>query len=394
MVCFSDGGLGGTARSAILAANAWAAAGFDVVLCPLDGIHPKRQGLVSDDILTVGWEQVALERVSLVHYHHGVSTKESEDRFGSLARAFNERRSVAPAMLVNSIFAEPLNAYALWSGVLVVGVLGPWARMQLNYRSPLLRRRARVVVIPNPQPFAFFREPSDAERTRARANFGFMRDQQVILRVGSPIDGKWSADYLRLAACLPRNSVLVGVGVPQGLRQRFPRSDSIRILESLDDDERLRDLYWAADISAVSADQGESFGNVIMEALGCGLPVVYRTRPTRDNTPHDFQFIPGFTVARGFGDWRSQVLAGRRAEAAVSRDDWRDVFSLDGVSRALAATALPKGGNNNQSWAPVGVSALDKLRCAVRHNPVSFRLIRTLRLIRYMRRRRNRSATH
>jgi glycosyltransferase involved in cell wall biosynthesis len=236
-----------------------------------------------------------------VHLHHG--TRRNAD-----VPVVQQLLAVeARLVLTHNVFASPWVTEVAPNAPVIEGVLGHWARRQLVQQRPSLSTRAAV--LPNPQDLAFFRPPSTAERNEARAQYGLSADHRAILRTGSPIEVKWSTAYEQLAQRLQPRDRLLLVGAPPALASALSAGldPRVQLLERTGNDEQLRRLYWAADVFAHDARRGESFGNVILEALGTGLPVVYRARPLRDNTPAELTGLPGFTYCRSRRVWLDEV---------------------------------------------------------------------------------------
>ncbi|MDC0949118.1 glycosyltransferase, partial [Gammaproteobacteria bacterium] len=84
---------------------------------------------------------------------------------------------------------------------------------------------------------------------------------------------KGYADLIAAIEMMPKNSVrLVSVGRSGGQWQP-PVSQPHMHIEFIDDHERLVKLFGAADVCVVPTMQ-ESFGQVCIEAMACGTPVV------------------------------------------------------------------------------------------------------------------------
>lgn len=366
VVAFADKSLGGTARSALESGKGWKLEGYEVVFLAVEGVHQQRlKEFASVGRIVGNASQVDGSKLAGVHLHHGLFDLNGRRRWGPLLKAGQNWSSVP--MIANNVFGSPNRFLKAWPGPLLTTVLGHWAARQ--YKAVHPRSLGEPQVVPNPQDFDFFRPPSQLERKLARDRLG-LDDKVIILRVGSPLKGKWSRAYLRLARHLGPRFHLLTVGTPAALRDLLSENAYCTHLDITGDSNALRDLYWASDAFALSARQGESFGNVIMEALGCGLPVIYQHRPFRDNTPWDFRHIPGFYLVRGDARWAEACLDGRGPTAQGS---WQDPFALSSVAELLgkqlvamsAGSELPR-----TTWPASPISRGDNLRLLVRHNPV------------------------
>ena len=386
VVVFRDGSLGGTSRSALMTGRAWASAGYRVGFVAGSGVHDARRGafLATGEVLD---EMPALGDDDVVHYHHGVWTPEEVACLAEVAAAVRSGGS-RPVLLTHNVFGEPLGVEGGWPGPRGTGLLGPWLRAQYlantGFRPP-----APTFVVPNPQDTDLFRRPSPAEREAARAALG-AGDRRVLLRLGSPVAGKWSSSYEPLVASLGPDELLVCVGIPKALHGQLAGHPSYRALAPVGDDEAVRRLYWAADVFALDAEQGESFGNVVTEALLSGVPVVYRSRPYRDNTPHQFAGRPDFHLARDERDW---VEACRTWTPRVPPEGSPEVaalaaFGVAAVGRRLAGIHVAlrseslsaRSGSSSPELSPG-----DLLRVLVRHNPPFMAFKRALRRTRSLR---------
>lgn len=337
LVVVDDATLGGTLRSAITAARAWHSAGYQVSLLPMRGAPGDRlagldsgMGIV-DDLTGVPWDEI-----DLVHLHHLDWTKDRADRIGRLVAAA-AALPTPPPLLSQNVFAVPDGVLGSWPGPRAVSVLGRWAAMQ--YRGSCGPGAPRPFVVPNGQDTSWFR-PAPATAPGAGLS-GLNRlglASGYVLRVGSPLEGKWSRDYLNLAdAAAARSVQLVCVGAPPGLAASMRTRPGVRLIDPVHEETVLRELYWGAQVLSVSADRGESFGNVIMEAMLCGTPVAYRARPLRDNTPWEFQGIPLFAYTRGGRSWIRASLHVPRFSATAVAESVSLITSRYGIA-AVGAT--------------------------------------------------------
>lgn len=163
-----------------------------------------------------------------------------------------------------------------------------------RWRRWLGRRRAFEigVVLPNPADPTAFHRVSPEQALAYRVRLGLRPDHYVCGRVGQPIVGKWHPQtivgFTELAA-QNDNARLLLVGLParlDSLVKSLPASlkEKIIVLPSISSDEELCCFYSSLDCFLHAAYQGESFGNVLAEAMLCGCPVVTASRPHRDNS--------------------------------------------------------------------------------------------------------------
>lgn len=378
LVVFHDRTLGGTSRSALTAGRAWSAVGRAVRFLPLGGVHPARAEQINAiGTITSLSELSSDEAPQTVHFHHGAW---SHDMRGQTHAFLEEVRRLGWGswLLTNNVFAVDDSILRAWPGERTVGVLGEWALAQ--YRCGRLpgSRPAAAVVIPNGQDTTTFRPPSVQERDEARARLGIGPGERVALRVGSPHADKWSRRYVDLVRARRSGERLVLVGAPRSLVDALPTSDAVVIEDAVSDDARLRALYWAADVFAHYAHRGETFGNVITEALLCGLPVVYRARPLRDNTPWELADVAGFHYCTSDAGWLAATRQVGRGTDQVDVEAVRERYGLPAVTeRLLLAQRAGSGGLSRRARSRLG--AVDKVCVAARHNaPAS--IVKNLRV--------------
>lgn len=336
LVYFSDNSLGGTSRSALLMGLSWQSIGFIPEFFAAVGVHESRLsqfseiGHVVTDIEDINWSNY-----SVIHLHHGLWGS-NEREFLRSAKSDLSMNGGDVLLLTHNIFGERTDGVHDWSGPRCISVLGVWSGAQLVVRDWPLSGRTPIRVLPNPQLLSKFRPPNAVERVQARNKFA-PGAEHVILRVGSPHAGKWSKSYLRLARRLrSTNTVLLLVGVPPFLSNRLAGESNVRVLPLTGSDSELREIYWSADKFALDAAQGESFGNVILEAIGCGVPVTYRARRTRDNTPWEFSGSSGFSYVTSTSKWIEDLLSQPISQVIVDSDgSWLEKYSIDMVSAQL-----------------------------------------------------------
>lgn len=374
LLAFDDVSLGGTSRTAILFARLWSAAGATVSVYSARDPHPVR--VAELDAAGVS-HSTSLPRgegaPNLVHLHHAAPSSATIRWVGD----FLDEVGSDVVLLTHNVFGQDLPL--AFPERTIVGVLGDWLGTQYRYQTAFRRKPVRVV--PNPQDTDFFRPPTADERVSARNRLGIAPETRVILRVGSPTTEKWSSHaYRSLAERVhhERGYLLRLIGAPQSLTGGLPRSTYVRP-QPISLDEDLRDEYWAADSFAHWAERGESFGNVILEALSTGLPVTYMARPTRDNTPAEFRSIEEFHYARTKAEWLASATSRFRSEKHPAKTDPSLLkYSSQSVEDTLRSI-VHLSGRSSEALAQAVLAALPSPRrlrfkeralVGIRHNPL------------------------
>lgn len=313
LICFNDSSLGGTSRSALSSGTAWIEAGFEPVFFSPTPINTARKALL-ESISELHSDQAALNlaEYKLVHIHHSAWSRSARSAALEMVRMARAQPD-PPALLTNNVFGVRDPIFASWPGPRAVGVLGIWSALQYRYAMGKFTGKDWPWILPNPQDTDFFHPPSTQQRVDARAEWNVGVDQRCIVRVGSPNDEKWNESYVSLAAKAGADGhKLILLGCPEKLRSKLS-SKQVVFPEMTSDDREIRSLYWAADVFALDAKRGESFGNVILEAMASGVQVIYRSHPLRDNTPWEFQDFENFTYTTSTGAWTEAACRGERS---------------------------------------------------------------------------------
>lgn len=376
LLTFRDRSLGGTSRSALVMAEAWRRSGAEVSFFACIGVHESRLqdfldvGPVFDSLTTLDSREY-----DIVHMHHGVSC-ETTQRYFDEVQDWASKSSKAPALLTHNVFGESVAHLSRWPGPSVVGLLGHWLWLQYLSNSWGFGGTRRCVLVPNPIDTAWFRPPTASERANARDRLGF-GEGVYMLRTGSPIEGKWSSAYRDLAGVLPCEATLVLVGAPPSLAAQLSDRRNVKLYGVTGDAELLRDFYWACDLFVHDSRQGESFGNVIIEALACGMQVVYRNRPFVDNTPS----LWGFDRLHVVDDLTAHF---RRAGQPVQASEIHSVDYRDGdcqrIERELSISAVSDiltsihSGHFDPITLDIPEDFMRLPAILVRHNPILFAL--------------------
>jgi glycosyltransferase involved in cell wall biosynthesis len=125
-----------------------------------------------------------------------------------------------------------------------------------------------------------------------KKKFNIKNENKILLRVGQPLDGKWSKKIIKAFVQInkiSKNFNLVLVGAPKKIKDEIDLmghdiKKKIFLINFVQDKKLLNDIYASADIFWHIADQGESFGYVILESILNGTPVISMQTPWSDNT--------------------------------------------------------------------------------------------------------------
>lgn len=150
--------------------------------------------------------------------------------------------------------------------------------------------KGKAAIAPNPvECDGFYWEPREAALA-FRKTYRLHPEALVIGRIGQAYDGKWSPVTVQVFERLKyliKDAQLLLVNPPASivdLAQSSAFCKDIVIINELNGDDNLRAAYSAMDIFLHTANQGESFGMVLAEAMLCEKPVVTLATPWADNS--------------------------------------------------------------------------------------------------------------
>lgn len=170
-----------------------------------------------------------------------------------------------------------------------------WAawKFEMMCRLEGYRHGLPSVILPNPtDTHAFYPATSD-EVSAFRAEYGIPVNHTLFGRIGQPLSGKWSTKLLtafqRFLKAERADAHLMVVGAPDGIIERIHSLPPeirrhVTSVDRMSTDEELRVAYSAMDAFILAANQGESFGMVLVEAMACGTPCIALATPFRDNS--------------------------------------------------------------------------------------------------------------
>ncbi len=281
VVC--DLGKGGVARTACMFAAGYRRLGVDSrVLATTEG-GPREADLKAHDVPCLhGLNEESLQTIlswnpDAVHVHsHGFSDQEMKH----LETIFSGR-----VVVEQNIFSRryPWTARMDYSFQ-----MSYWCLWRFCNNAPDAADKA--VLVPNSADPSAFRKASDADVAAFREQHGIPRNALVIGRIGQLHFTKWSPvliDAFNRLARKYKSLHLVLVNPSIHVRKQAadsPFTKQIVLIDKIIGDAALSIAYSAMDVFALAADQGESFGNVLVEAMLCETPAVALSTPWQDNS--------------------------------------------------------------------------------------------------------------
>lgn len=310
-------GKGGTERAAQNFATGYAENGNESRLLFTRQDGPRRAELVARGIPVHDLrrkEDVELLKEwapDVVHVHsHGLQ----EDEMSNLVRTFCSAKFVE-----TNVFSRP----SPWEGSLhATFQLSNWCYHLYGLRGGNLKKS---MIVPYPVETSRFSRASKESAQVFRAQHQLSEDDFVIGRIGQSFPGKWSDVLIDVFEDLRQkdeNVRLLIVNPPDSIRMRIRNSKfetDTRIIDTIIGDDALSVCYSAMDVFLHIAEQGESFGMVLAEALLCETPVVTLATPWGDNSQGEVvgHRVGGFVAARR--DCLSALVFRLRRDASLRR---------------------------------------------------------------------------
>jgi glycosyltransferase involved in cell wall biosynthesis len=284
----SDLGRGGTQRCAQNYALLYRDAGFSSIVATWAGSGVREHFLRAENISVVAADipgvlrSLAQIRPTVVHIHRSDMWEKGPIEIILTARKYG------CIVIQTNVFGRPDYSSAA-KAVHLDLQLSDWCYIKWRYTTLGYARPPSVVVPYFVNEHSFVRRsPVDCAEVRQR--HGIPRDSFLIGRIGQPIAAKWSLDIVRASEQLMRTHsrvFLLCVGAPAEIEERIRTSEfrnRMAFTAPIDKDDELSAYYSAMDVFAHSSQLGESFGMVLVEAMLCGVPIVTRARPFRDNS--------------------------------------------------------------------------------------------------------------
>lgn len=218
----------------------------------------------------------------------------------------------------------------------------------------------QVFTLMNPVDTGIFHPVNQpSEKITCRQKFGLNPEQKVLLFVGSLIQRKGvdvlvdafieakkndpSLHLMLAGACQLSENPSLDMSFIEAIKNRIlssGNSDSVTFLGLIQNREYLADLYRAADVF-IFPSRNEGLGNVVLEAMASGLPVVVSRLPVLQSVLTDGEnglFVPlddsaalAKTINSLWYDWEKIVTLGQHAAEYVRShhhfDQWQDEMS-------------------------------------------------------------------
>jgi glycosyltransferase involved in cell wall biosynthesis len=166
--------------------------------------------------------------------------------------------------------------------------LAEWCRFLYEVRGG---SNTKSVVVPYPVKVSNFSKANLQERSAFKTKHNIPQDAFIFGRIGQHFLGKWSF-YLvdvfeRFIKEQTEHAYLLIVNPPKAIVSYIhdrKLSDKVIVIDQIIGDDELRKCYSCIDLFLHIANQGESFGLVLAEALLCETPIIALNTPWGDNS--------------------------------------------------------------------------------------------------------------
>lgn len=274
---------GGVARTAQIFAEGYQVLGIDSRVLAINHGGPREEDLLLKKIpFWIGTDNQTVREImewnpDALHIHsHGFNLQENP----FLVELIKNRTVVE-----KNIFSRPV----AWTHQMDYSYqMSSWCLWRFCTTAPQLASKA--IVIPNAAVTAAFAKASADEILEFRKQHNIPEQALVIGRIGQLYETKWSPVLIqafnRLSQKYEHLHLLLVNPSERIIKQAHasPFRSRITIIDYILGDKPLSVAYSATDIFALAADQGESFGNVLAEAMLCEVPIVTLSTPWGDNS--------------------------------------------------------------------------------------------------------------
>jgi glycosyltransferase involved in cell wall biosynthesis len=284
-------GLGGTEKTLQIYTRSLDKDLFDVSVCGFleGGVRGDQLRDEGYDVFVAEGSQDAISRYlrdkqfHIVHVHrHG---QEAEVVMAAKAAG-------VPVIVETSVFGRPdfgpaQDAIDVTCHISKMTAIRYWAWTKMLDEE--FRRRCRVLYYPIEMESMAGAAVTSSEIEELRGKLGIGAGARVIGRIGRPDPTKWAVPFTikmmqRLVRSVP-GVVYAAMGAPDELKRAAKRAGlekHFAFAEPSADETEVATFYRLLEVMPY-ASIGESFGLVIAEGMGMGLPVVVLSTPMRDN---------------------------------------------------------------------------------------------------------------
>ncbi|HYP39882.1 MAG TPA: glycosyltransferase family 4 protein [Chloroflexia bacterium] len=390
-------GLGGTEKTLQIYTRSLNKDWFDVSVCGFleGGVRGDQLRDEGYDVFVAGGSQDAISRYlrkkkfHIVHVHrHG---QEAEVVMAAKAAG-------VPVIVETSVFGRPdfgpaQDAIDVTCHISKMTAIRYWAWTKISDKE--FRRRCRVLYYPIEMESMAGAAVTPSEIEGLRERLGISEGARVIGRIGRPDATKWAVPFIikmvrRLVRSVP-DVVYAAMGAPDELKRAAKRAgleNHFAFAEPSADAREVTTFYRLLEVMPY-ASIGESFGLVVAEGMGMGLPVVVLSTPMRDNAQielvdhgrtglvaHDAKGCAN-AVARLLADPGLSERLGRAAQEKV-REHYaaeRVVRSLENLYADLLERKCPGAGRIIQGWERGGAvqPTLDEVAAFREEYPIRLR---------------------
>ncbi|MDP4644988.1 MAG: glycosyltransferase family 4 protein [Opitutales bacterium] len=274
--------IGVTQRVAQSFALAYNELGHDSRVLAVDGLGARYEELQDCNVqVYLGLSQAIIEELrewmpELLHLHSHLLREQD-------VRSLVDSLTPRPVVVETNVFSKP----SPWEDLLYASFqLGAWP-------LGLYRLRGGVdiaCVLPNAVNASGMSKAEAVVTKTFRREIDVPEDAFVLGRIGQPYPGKWDERIVGIFDALCRGAddcYFVCIGAPDTIKDAFAKSPNIKHVRFIDrvvGDKKLSIAYSSFDVFLLAANQGESFGMVLVEAALCQVPVVTLATPWADNT--------------------------------------------------------------------------------------------------------------
>lgn len=288
---------GGTERVAQNFAEAYQTLGHDsrVMVTEELGVRAaelKLLGIKVYEYCSEHLEQIKQWSPEIIHIHSlGMNVEKLDKFFYCIPAGFK--------VVESNVFSTPV-PYEQYLDISLQ--LSKWC----DWKYGKKKHYCKSLILPNPVNTTNFYRSEQEKIDLFRNLYGILPTDIVLGRIGQCFLGKWSSQLVELFCHLCKkyeNLKLLLVNPSESVCGQIAQQPAvirakIVIIQQIIGDDCLRDCYSSIDVFVHVADQGESFGLVLAEAMLCKVPIVTYSTPWGDNSQGEIvgNGIGGFVV--------------------------------------------------------------------------------------------------